>query len=45
MEEADEVHDDEDLRSQSKSCCAGGDGLAGWCGGVFGPGHAGCAFV
>jgi hypothetical protein len=45
MEEAHESHDDENLWFESKSCCAGGDGLAGRCGGVFGPEQVRRAFV
>jgi hypothetical protein len=40
-----ESHEDEDLWSQSKSCWAGNDGVAGRRGGVHWPGQPGCAFV
>ena len=45
MEEAHESHNDENPSLQSNPCSAGGDGLAGRRGGLFGPEQGGHAFV
>ena len=45
MEEAHESHNSErTCPLRSESCSAGGDGLAGRCGGLFGPGQGGPHF-